>query len=258
MNFAMLSMKLPKEYLDRAVELLLKKGFQKREIANAYASLTDGKTYINLYPSGSVLIQGNYPESLKEELLTLVQVDGILVGCDEAGKGDVFGPLVVCCALIRAENFQKVLELAPKDSKRMNDQELFKKLPRLEKLAEFYCKVLEPLELNRLYEEEKNLNRILDLAYRELIEKILFKEPSAKITVDAYSKNNPFGNLVSFEHKSEQKIEVACASMKARAEFLKWLQKYNLPKGASKQAMELARKVNNKQKYLKTFFLGPI
>jgi ribonuclease HIII len=97
--------------------------------------------------------------------------------------------------------------------------------------VEFYCKVLEPLELNRLHREGKNLNRILDWAYRELIEEILSKEPSAKITVDAYSHRNPFGSLVSFEHKAEEKVEVACASMKARAEFLRWLEKTQPTKG---------------------------
>jgi ribonuclease HIII len=250
------SIKLPKEHLQKVVELLLKKGFQKRDVQNAYASLTDGKAYITLYPSGSVLFQGDYPESLKDEILALVQAEGVLVGCDEAGKGDVFGPLVVCCALIRPENFHKVLELAPKDSKKIQDRELFKKLPMLERVVEFYCKVLEPLELNRLHREGKNLNRILDWAYRELIEEILSKEPSAKITVDAYSHRNPFGNLVSFEHKAEEKVEVACASMKARAEFLRWLKKHNLPKGASKEVMELARKMKDKERYLKAFFLS--
>jgi ribonuclease HIII len=58
------SIKLPKEYLQKAVELLLKKGFQKRDVQNAYASFTDGKAYITLYPSGSVLLQGDYPESV--------------------------------------------------------------------------------------------------------------------------------------------------------------------------------------------------
>ncbi|NAZ06462.1 MAG: hypothetical protein GU344_00635, partial [Thermocrinis sp.] len=48
------SIKLPKEHLQKAVELLLKKGFQRRDVPNAYASLTDGKAYITLYPSGSV------------------------------------------------------------------------------------------------------------------------------------------------------------------------------------------------------------
>jgi len=112
------------------------------------------------------------------------------------------------------------------------------------------------LELNRLHREGKNLNRILDWAYRELIKEILSKEPYAKITVDAYSHRNPFGSLVSFEPKAEEKVEVACASMKARAEFLRWLEKHNLPKGASKEVMELARKMKDRERYLKAFFLS--
>jgi ribonuclease HIII len=44
--------------------------------------------------------------------------------------------------------------------------------------------------------------------------------------------------------------------MKARAEFLRWLEKHNLPKGASKEVMELARKMKDKERYLKVFFLS--
>jgi len=66
--------------------------------------------------------------------LALVQAEGVLVGCDEAGKGDVFGPLVVCCALIRPENFHKVLELAPKDSKKDPRQGAFQKTSHVGKV----------------------------------------------------------------------------------------------------------------------------
>jgi ribonuclease HIII len=57
------SIKLPKEHLQRAVELLLKKGFQKRDVQNAYASLTDGKAYITLYPRAVCYFRGIIPKA---------------------------------------------------------------------------------------------------------------------------------------------------------------------------------------------------
>ena len=255
------NIKLPKDYLDCAVEFLVKKGFRKRDIQNAYASFTNGKTFVNIYNSGSLVIQGKDTQSLKEEILSLVKLEGIVAGCDESGKGDVFGPLVLCCCAIKPENFRKVLEIAPKDSKKIEDERLFKKVPILENYAEFYCISLEPEELNKLYQEKQNINRILDWGYKKLLEDVLAKHPKAKITIAAYYHRNPFGSLVNFEPKAEEKVEVACASMKARYEFLKWLKAHNLPKGSSPQAMDMARRMaktkKDCQKYLKIFFLNP-
>ncbi|WP_448583503.1 ribonuclease HIII [Thermocrinis sp.] len=240
------------------VDLLLSKGFHRRDVANAFASLTDGRNFVNLYPSGVLLIQGKDAESLKREILDLIKLEDVLVGCDEAGKGDVFGPLVLCCCILTPENFKKVLSLAPKDSKKIKDEEIFKKVQVLENLARFRCLILSPKELNHIYREKPNLNRILDWGYQRLIGEVLKEYPGAKITVDAYSHRNPFGSLINFEHKAEERIEVACASMKARYELLKWLRTYNLPKGASLEVMEKARRML-KQKdyeyYVKVFFL---
>ena len=257
-NKHQISLKLPKEYWNSALDLLLSKGFYKRDVSNAFLSLTDGNNFINFYSSGVLLIQGKDAQILKEEILKLVKLERVVVGCDEAGKGDVFGPLVLCCCILKPENFEKVLSLSPKDSKKIKDEELFRKIQALENLVEFRCIFLSPKELNQIYKEKPNLNRILDWGYLRLIKEVLKEYPDAKITVDAYSHRNPFGSLASFEHKAEEKVEVACASMKARYEFLKWLKAHNLPKGASLEVMQMARRMLNQKNYedfVKAFFL---
>ncbi len=57
---------------------------------------------------------------IKSLLLSLITNVGTL-GSDEAGKGDVFGPLVVCSFLLGKKE-EVLLKLGAKDSKRMKNE----------------------------------------------------------------------------------------------------------------------------------------
>ncbi|MFN3870117.1 MAG: ribonuclease HIII [Aquificaceae bacterium] len=255
------TLKLPKEYVEKIKEELLKRGFWERSLPHALWSLTDGENHALFYASGTLLLQGKESRRLKEFILSLVSFHGnIRVGCDESGKGDVFGPLVLCCAVIKPQYYKKVLELNYRDCKRMRDEEVIRKAKEFEEFGEFLCKVVEPLDLNQLYQEEKNINRILDRLYGELLKELREKYPKAEFCIDAYSKKNPFGAWVVFEHKGEENLAVAVASVLARAKFLRWLREKGLPKGSSPESLALARKLYQEEKeraksLLKTFFL---
>ena len=111
-----------------------------------------------------------------------------------------------------------------------------------------------------MYEGIKNLNRILDRLYLEILRDIKKSYPFAEVFVDAYSKRSPFGKEVVFEHKGEENIAVATASVLARAKFLEWLKDKKLPKGSSLESLSLARSIYREdrewaKKLLKTFFL---
>jgi len=254
------SFRLPQEYYKRVKEYLKVLGFQERKVPNALWSVCKDGTCATLYPSGSLLLQGKASKDLAENLLSFIEKPtNVLVGCDESGKGDVFGPLVVCCVAIEPSSYKEVLSLTPKDCKLLKDEELFRKVESLSKWVKTRCVIYEPERLNELYEELKNLNRILDRAYSELI-KELRKEYSVEIRIDAYSARNPFGKDVIFEPKGERDIAVSVASMFARAKFLEWLKRYGLPKGASKSVMKVAKEMFQKEpkdakKLIKTFFL---
>lgn len=233
-------------------------GFQEREVPHALWSVCKEGTCATLYPSGALLLQGKESKHLADFILSLIETpQNVMVGCDESGKGDVFGPLVVCCVVIFPSSYKKVLSIAPKDCKLLKDEELCKKVESLSGLVDARCIIYEPELLNELYERFKNLNRILDRAYSELIKSL---EYNVKIRIDAYSLRNPFGSTVIFEPKGERDIAVSVASMFARAKFLEWLKQYDLPKGASKSVMKVAKEMFQKdpkraKKLIKTFFL---
>ncbi len=249
---------------EKAKELkkeLLRMGFHEMEDPNLLWFLTDGETFLRLYPSGTLLIQGKDAQNLKELILSFIEVPSLItVGCDESGKGDVFGPLVLCCAVIKPDYYKRVLSLNMRDCKKMKDDQVLKKAQIFKSFGEFRCKLVEPASLNELYQKVGNLNRILDGLYMELLEELLKKYPHGSFSVDAYSKISPFDRRVSFKHKGEEDLAVATASVLARAEFLNWLKKRELPKGSSPEVMELARKLYRQDKerakdMIKTFFL---
>ncbi len=256
-----LTLRLPPEKAEEIKEELLRMGFHELKEENLLWALSDGKRSLRLYPSGTLLIQGRDAGGLRDWILSMIDVPVLVhVGCDESGKGDVFGPLVLCCAVVKPEYYKKVLSLNMKDCKKLKDDAVLKKSETFRSFGEFKCRLVEPKELNELYEKMKNLNRILDKLYLNLLEEFLKKYPHGRFSVDAYSKTSPFDPRVNFEHKGEEDLAVASASVLARAEFLRWLKNRGLPKGASPHAMELARRLYQKapeeaKKLLKVFFL---
>lgn len=256
-----LTIRVPKEDSENLKLELSRLGFREREVSGALWSLSDGKTHVVLYPSGTLLLQGKEKEGIRELLLSRLKApQKVVVGCDESGKGDVFGPLVLCCAVIKPEYYRKVLELNLKDCKKMKDERVIKKAEAFRSFGEFRCRCVEPVELNLMWEQTGNLNRVLDRLYGELLKDLEEEYPSADFFVDAYSARNPFGRKVVFEPKGEENLSVAVASVLARAGFLEWLSVYGLPKGSSPESLSLARALYQKdpegaKELLKTFFL---
>lgn len=253
------SLRLPEDYYEQVRIRLKGMSFQERAVPHALWSVCKEGTCVTLYPSGTLLLQGKESRYLADLILSLIKIpQNVIIGCDESGKGDVFGPLVVCCVVIFPSSYKKVLSITPKDSKLLEDEELCKKVESLSELVDARYVIYEPELLNQLYERFKNLNRILDKAYGELIKGL---EYNVEIRIDAYSSRNPFGSTVIFEPKGERDIAVSVASMFARAKFLECLKQHNLPKGASKLVMKVAKEMfqkdpNKAKKLLKTFFLG--
>ncbi|WPM31703.1 ribonuclease HIII [Hydrogenobacter sp. T-2] len=256
-----LTLRLEKEDWDRVRALLEELGFKGLPRDCVVWYLTDGSNHATLYSSGTLLIQGKRAKEVKDLILSsLGTPEEVLIGCDESGKGDVFGPLVLCCAVIKPEYYRRVLSLNMKDCKRLSDEAVLKKASDFRSFGEYKCRLVEPKELNELYERKKNLNRILDELYVGLLEEFLKRYPEGRFSVDAYSSKSPFDGRVSFIHKGEEDLAVATASVLARAGFLRWLENRGLPKGSSKEAMALARRIYREDKErakesLKLFFL---
>jgi ribonuclease HIII len=261
------SLRIPADQVEK-IRRLLQGCLRPRTVPNSLWSFEGNGVYLTMYRTGTLLLQGREADLWAEKVLNMVEVpEGPVAGCDEVGKGEVFGPVVVCCAVIDPENYRKVLRVCPRDSKTLGDEEVFRKASALRDLVRFKIVRITPEKFNRIYPRIGNMNRILDEAYRRLLDWVRGEKP-LRITVDAYSKVNPFRDLenLRFLEKGEREVEVSVASILARERFLREIRKLgsmlgeSIPRGSSREALLKAREILKRdpqkaQKLIKLFMV---
>ena len=156
-------------------------------------------------------------------------------GSDESGKGDYFGPLVVCCAYTDERLSDEMQKLGVKDCKQMSDKSVLTVGMQLRRLLgpDGYSVVkLGPAAYNRLYAKMRNINRMLAWAHGTAIEELLTKKQGCpRVVVDQFARTEdtikralkPLGKKAEIVqmHKAESDIAVAAASVIAREIFLR-------------------------------------
>ena len=182
-----------------------------------------------LEPKGIVPVSLGYEQVLNPELFSAH------AGSDESGKGDYFGPLVVCCAFTDEKLSADMQKLGVRDCKQMTDKAVLAAGAALRKLlgpTGYAVVKLGPAAYNRLYAKMKNINRMLAWAHGTAIEELLEKRPDcSRVVVDQFAPTEQMirralkerGKKATVEqrHKAESDIAVAAASVIARELFIR-------------------------------------
>lgn len=178
-------------------------------------------------------------------------------GTDESGKGDYFGPLVIAGVYLPMSAVNTVKRWGVRDSKLLTDRKTVSLARIIENhLITRRC-ILSPPDYNIQYKKFNNLNKMLAYGHAKVVEK-LFKDTGCKrILIDKFDLTHQTSDYLSTPHqleireipKGERDLAVACASVIARASFLKSIgilqerHGYPFAKGASaevkRQAAEL-------------------
>ena len=179
-----------------------------------------------------------------------------LIGTDESGKGDYFGPLVIAGVFGNLETSKKLMEMGVADSKKLSDSQISLIAPEIKKLCPFSIVVIGNEKYNELYGKIKNLNKLLAWGHARAIENVLEK------TKCQYALSDQFGDpsliekallekgtniILSQRHRAEENVIVAAASILARCEFVSRLaeleKSYGMqfPKGCSTMTVNAAR-----------------
>ena len=186
-----------------------------------------------LEPKGIVPVELGYENVLHPELFSAH------AGSDESGKGDYFGPLVVCCAYTDERISEEMQKLGVKDCKQMTDKAVLTAGAALRKLlgpTGYAVVKLGPAAYNRLYAKIRNINRMLAWAHGTAIEELLEKRPACdRVVVDQFAptettilralKERGKKAKVEQRHEAESDIAVAAASVIARELFIRDIQK---------------------------------
>ncbi len=154
----------------------------------------------------------------------------LTLGIDEAGRGAVIGPLIVCGAVFEESDLAKLKAMNVKDSKQLSPSQREKMRGGIEKLAKaVIIEKLQPWDIDVGRGDGTNLNRLEVLKFIEIVNKAFLKLKVDKVVIDAPDPNLPKfrlmlsalikrGNLeIIAEHYADSKyVECSAASVMAK------------------------------------------
>jgi ribonuclease HIII len=239
--------------------------FEKRSVEHARFSVRGQGVIVTLYRSGKLVVQGTETRLFAERYLGGLEAaparaaDGpikvgerTLIGSDEAGKGDYFGPLVVVALRADPRERAELVKAGVADSKTLSDERIRVLAPALEQRYAFASEVLVPADYNVEHPRHKSLNPLLAELHARCIKKLA--RPGLLVLVDKFADEKLVASrLVGLDlelhqrTKAEREPVVAAASIIARNLFLEGLKKLSeefaldLHKGAGEPTDRSAR-----------------
>ena len=171
-----------------------------------------------------------------------------LIGIDESGKGDYFGPLVIAAAHVTPDIEPKLRLMEVRDSKKISDGRILEIARDLRQVCKHSIVSIGPQKYNELYPKFRNLNRLLAWGHARALENLLEQVDCPLAIADQFgderfvlSALQEKGKKIQLVQrtKAESDLAVAAASILARAEFLIRLKRLSdeigtvLPKGAT-------------------------
>ncbi len=140
-----------------------------------------------------------------------------IAGIDEAGRGPVLGPLVVCCAFCKREDEKLLRKLASKDSKQLSAKQREEAYEKLRAFCTFRWVEISASDLNRLM-KEMSLNDIEAKVMAGLMKNL---DESSDVMIDMPDRYawtfrrrmEKFGiNRFEAEHKADEKYPIVAAA----------------------------------------------
>src|SRR4030042_2384399 len=92
-----------------------------------------------------------------------------LLGIDEAGRGSVLGPLVVCGVAVEEERLKYLERLKLKDSKKISPKRRVVLSRKIKKIAECHPVHISATDIDLLRSKDVNLKQIEKIAMRKII-----------------------------------------------------------------------------------------
>lgn len=179
-----------------------------------------------------------------------------LIGTDESGKGDYFGPLVIAGVYANTDMQKELKIIGAADSKTLSDSKIRRMAEEIRKVCKYSVVTIGNKRYNEMYEGIKNLNKLLAWGHARVIENLLELVDCKYVLADQFGspeliKNALFekGREVHLEQRTraEENVVVAAASILARDGYVKVMDRMSeeyeieFPKGGSSMVIEAAR-----------------
>jgi ribonuclease HIII len=205
------------------------------------------------------MIQGTVTEKKhmgSTEIADSENPEKALIGTDESGKGDYFGPLVVAGVYADPEDRKWLKRIGAADSKTLTDSKIEKLAEEIKARCKYSIITFENINYNETYRQIGNLNKLLARGHAQVIENLLEAVECGNVLADQFGSPDLIrdalmsrGKLIKLEqrHRAEENVVVAAASILARNEYVKEMKKlsekfeFDFPKGCSSLVTETAR-----------------
>ena len=232
--------------IENLKSFISQKGLKKVDVTNEYELLRvkDGNISIVLYKSGKLVHNGSDDSKIViNAILEREEVYDYILGSDETGKGEWYGPLVVVATALSSKDILNLRKLGVRDSKTIKKTRLMEIAEELKKMSfERQSIILRPKKYNDLYSkfqrENKNLNDMMAWAHsaviQDLLGKIQFK--NAKVVIDKFDFEKTHYRLEKVDKTNlkiiqksgaESETAVAAASIIAKYIFEREVDKLN-------------------------------
>lgn len=232
---------------------------------------------VTVYKSGKVMFQGNGAEreaakfgevavksGEKQNSNQTIKTKGdqlpdnfagmSVLGSDETGTGDYFGPITVAAVYVPRNKIELIQELGVKDSKMLTDTKMLEIAPSIKAACTHSILTLRNDKYNEIQSKGYSQGKIKALLHNQALKHVLNKMAPEKpeyILIDQFAERNTYYKHIQsqkeivkedvlFSTKAEQlHVSVAAASILARYAFLMEMDKLSkkagveLQKGAS-------------------------
>jgi len=178
--------------------------------------------------------------------------DEPVIGSDEVGKGDYFGPLVVCAVRLEKGQSDEITRSGVRDSKTLTDDQCLRLGAALRTRYRVAVERLDPRDYNKTYVQGR-LNDLLADLHAKAIARLA--DPGVRVVVDRFAnerllvtRTKKLGIRLEQRVRAESEPAVAAASVVAREEFLVALKELSeeaaieLRKGAGTPVDQAARR----------------
>lgn len=182
--------------------------------------------------------------------------ENALIGVDESGKGDYFGPLVIAGVYADAAMKRELAKIGAMDSKALTDKKIELLAREIKTICPHDIVTVGCEAYNKIYHRVNNLNKLLAWGHARVIENMLEKVQCQYALSDQFGAEHFIqealmekGRTLKLEQKTkgEENIVVAAASILARNEFVQKMEEMNeiyhmtFPKGASSATIQAAQ-----------------
>ena len=245
-------------------EMLRSAGYEFREVEYARFGAKGESVSVVLYTSGKLVVQGKGASDFR--LHRLQELTGLpeprlkvaTIGCDGAGKGDYFGPIVAAAVAMTPEEEQFLDEIPLCDSKTLSDRQIAGAAEHLRNVVPHEVIVIGPRRYNELYAKFQNVNHLLAWAHGKAMLAVKDKTGIDHVLLDKFCDESVVKRALGARSseidlhsrpRAEDDPAVAAASLLARDAFVRGIDRLRhvagrpLPKGAGSPVLKAGREL---------------